>query len=218
MLSSTGTSTTTSRIQTRSGAAPLYPHLLSSKPRRRSDRAAAIISSSSSNGRPNLATMTEYRHSRSGSLNIPPQSATMSPTTPSQGRFEGPRSPPSKSGSSPLQRHNKPLYAFAMHNAIRHSADRSIFSIADTSHVPCKFFRQGACQAGSACPFSHDLGSAAETVCKYFAKVRPVPPVRASKCPHILLNSPTLFFLCLRGTPLYLEGWLLDRVTSATGD
>ncbi|KAK8070218.1 hypothetical protein PG994_006834 [Apiospora phragmitis] len=32
------------------------------------------------------------------------------------------------------------------------------------------FFRQGACQAGSACPFSHDLGSAAETVCKYFAK------------------------------------------------
>ncbi|KXJ89317.1 hypothetical protein Micbo1qcDRAFT_165374 [Microdochium bolleyi] len=40
----------------------------------------------------------------------------------------------------------------------------------NTSHVPCKFFRQGACQAGSACPFSHDLGSAAETVCKYFAK------------------------------------------------
>ncbi|KAI1385172.1 uncharacterized protein F4822DRAFT_336190 [Hypoxylon trugodes] len=40
----------------------------------------------------------------------------------------------------------------------------------NTSHVPCKFFRQGACQAGSACPFSHDLGTAAETVCKYFAK------------------------------------------------
>ncbi|KAK4153763.1 hypothetical protein C8A00DRAFT_15033 [Chaetomidium leptoderma] len=40
----------------------------------------------------------------------------------------------------------------------------------NTSHVPCKFFRQGACQAGNACPFSHDLGIAAETVCKYFAK------------------------------------------------
>ncbi|KAK3690551.1 hypothetical protein B0T22DRAFT_194146 [Podospora appendiculata] len=40
----------------------------------------------------------------------------------------------------------------------------------NTSHVPCKFFRQGACQAGNACPFSHDLSSAAETVCKYFAK------------------------------------------------
>ncbi|KAK0648524.1 hypothetical protein B0T16DRAFT_324809 [Cercophora newfieldiana] len=40
----------------------------------------------------------------------------------------------------------------------------------NTSHVPCKFFRQGACQAGVACPFSHDLSVAAETVCKYFAK------------------------------------------------
>ncbi|KAG7137378.1 Protein cps3 like protein [Verticillium longisporum] len=40
----------------------------------------------------------------------------------------------------------------------------------NTSHVPCKFFRQGACQAGSACPFSHDLGASAETICKYFAK------------------------------------------------
>lgn len=45
-------------------------------------------------------------------------------------------------------------------------------STSDTSHVPCKFFRQGACQAGAACPFSHDLGTAAETICKYFAKVR----------------------------------------------
>ncbi|KAL5627486.1 hypothetical protein BROUX41_003639 [Berkeleyomyces rouxiae] len=40
----------------------------------------------------------------------------------------------------------------------------------NTSHVPCKFFRQGACQAGNACPFSHDIGAAAENVCKYFAK------------------------------------------------
>ncbi|KAL2751836.1 hypothetical protein ACRALDRAFT_2114743 [Sodiomyces alcalophilus JCM 7366] len=40
----------------------------------------------------------------------------------------------------------------------------------NTSHVPCKFYRQGACQAGNACPFSHDLGASAETVCKYFAK------------------------------------------------
>lgn len=42
---------------------------------------------------------------------------------------------------------------------------------ADTSHVPCKFFRQGACQAGKACPFSHDLASVTDNVCKYFAKV-----------------------------------------------
>ncbi|RDW68026.1 hypothetical protein BP6252_09422 [Coleophoma cylindrospora] len=40
----------------------------------------------------------------------------------------------------------------------------------NTSHVPCKFFRQGACQAGKACPFSHDLASTTDNVCKYFAK------------------------------------------------
>ncbi|TQV98384.1 hypothetical protein V2A60_007872 [Cordyceps javanica] len=40
----------------------------------------------------------------------------------------------------------------------------------NTAHVPCKFYRQGACQAGNACPFSHELGVASETVCKYFAK------------------------------------------------
>ncbi|KAI2634628.1 hypothetical protein GGS21DRAFT_539420 [Xylaria nigripes] len=81
--------------------------------------------------------MTDYRHVRSGSLNIPSQpgpGAAGPGPAPSHGRFDGPRSPP------------------------------------NTSHVPCKFYRQGACQAGSACPFSHDLGTASETVCKYFAK------------------------------------------------
>lgn len=55
---------------------------------------------------------------------------------------------------------------------------------ADTSHVPCKFFRSGQCQAGKACPFSHSTDSStADTPCKYFAKVgamllaiRPVGP------------------------------------------
>ncbi|KIW03126.1 hypothetical protein, variant [Verruconis gallopava] len=37
----------------------------------------------------------------------------------------------------------------------------------NTSHVPCKFFRQGACQAGSACPFLH--GETPQP-CKYFQK------------------------------------------------
>ncbi|KAF2834806.1 hypothetical protein M501DRAFT_909881, partial [Patellaria atrata CBS 101060] len=41
----------------------------------------------------------------------------------------------------------------------------------DTSHVPCKFFRQGACQAGKACPFSHSTEPASEVApCKYFQK------------------------------------------------
>ncbi|KAM5341839.1 hypothetical protein ACJ41O_014870 [Fusarium nematophilum] len=76
--------------------------------------------------------MPDYRHARSGSLNVAngSQANSMAPAP----RFDGPRSPP------------------------------------NTSHVPCKFFRQGACQAGNACPFSHDLSQAAENVCKYFAK------------------------------------------------
>lgn len=40
-------------------------------------------------------------------------------------------------------------------------------------HVPCKFFRQGICQAGNSCPFSHNLeGSlgADKLPCKYFQK------------------------------------------------
>ncbi|KAI9888991.1 MAG: hypothetical protein M1814_006049 [Vezdaea aestivalis] len=57
-------------------------------------------------------------------------------------------------------------------NAI-HSLDgpRSPPSGKNTSHVPCKFFRQGACQAGKACPFSHAIDVATDhTPCKYFAK------------------------------------------------
>ncbi|KAK9466505.1 hypothetical protein V1512DRAFT_208720 [Lipomyces arxii] len=39
------------------------------------------------------------------------------------------------------------------------------------SHVPCKFFRQGACQAGNTCPFSHSIDSQLEQApCKYFQK------------------------------------------------
>ena len=44
--------------------------------------------------------------------------------------------------------------------------------VIDTSHVPCKFFRLGQCQAGKACPFSHSTDlSSVDTPCKYFAKV-----------------------------------------------
>ena len=59
-----------------------------------------------------------------------------------------------------------------MKDAIRHRwRVLKLTKEADTSHVPCKFFRQGACQAGKACPFSHDLASVTDNVCKYFAKV-----------------------------------------------
>ena len=43
--------------------------------------------------------------------------------------------------------------------------------ILDLQHVPCKFFRQGACTAGQNCPFSHSLEPEMEMrVCKYFQR------------------------------------------------
>lgn len=54
---------------------------------------------------------------------------------------------------------------------VEQRCDPTDFS-ADTSHVPCKFFRVGTCQAGSTCVFSHSMDTAAEVApCKYFAKV-----------------------------------------------
>lgn len=42
----------------------------------------------------------------------------------------------------------------------------------DTSHVPCKFYPYGTCQAGAACQFSHDLDPTTQNApCKYFTKV-----------------------------------------------
>ncbi|KAL2862924.1 putative spindle poison sensitivity protein Scp3 [Aspergillus lucknowensis] len=60
-----------------------------------------------------------------------------------------------------------------------HSRNPSGFDVAarsppnqsNTKHVPCKFFRQGACQAGPACPFLHSTDAAIEYApCKYFTK------------------------------------------------
>ncbi|KAF4554619.1 Cps3-like protein [Elsinoe fawcettii] len=40
-----------------------------------------------------------------------------------------------------------------------------------TSHVPCKFYPIGQCQAGAACQFSHDLDPTTQNApCKYFAR------------------------------------------------
>ncbi|CAR28643.1 hypothetical protein ZYGR_0S02770 [Zygosaccharomyces rouxii] len=40
------------------------------------------------------------------------------------------------------------------------------------SHVPCKFYRQGVCQAGQSCPFSHSLDAFAadQRPCEYFKR------------------------------------------------
>ncbi|KAI9373233.1 hypothetical protein BJX61DRAFT_533328 [Aspergillus egyptiacus] len=50
-------------------------------------------------------------------------------------------------------------------------AARSPPNQSNTKHVPCKFFRQGACQAGPACPFLHSTDAASDYApCKYFTK------------------------------------------------
>ncbi|KAI4262043.1 MAG: hypothetical protein L6R42_002771 [Xanthoria sp. 1 TBL-2021] len=56
-------------------------------------------------------------------------------------------------------------------NGIPFNTARSPPNAKNTSHVPCKFFRLGQCQAGKACPFSHSTDVASvDTPCKYFAK------------------------------------------------
>lgn len=81
--------------------------------------------------------------------------------TMSLGAFDGPRSPPNTK-SKASHHYNK--------SALTRRTDPCH---ADTSHVPCKFFRTGQCQAGKACPFSHSTDvTTVDTPCKYFAKVR----------------------------------------------
>ncbi|KAI4281223.1 MAG: hypothetical protein L6R38_003852 [Xanthoria sp. 2 TBL-2021] len=56
-------------------------------------------------------------------------------------------------------------------NGMPFNTARSPPNAKNTSHVPCKFFRLGQCQAGKACPFSHSTDvSSIDTPCKYFAK------------------------------------------------
>ncbi|GAM85573.1 hypothetical protein ANO11243_035800 [Dothideomycetidae sp. 11243] len=51
------------------------------------------------------------------------------------------------------------------------AAARSPPKTKSTSHVPCKFFPLGQCQAGSACQFSHDLDPTTQNApCKYFSR------------------------------------------------
>lgn len=102
---------------------------------------------------------------------------------------------------SPLRWTPKPA-EYVAHDLEKHRRLRPVVRLTefliDTSHVPCKFFRQGACQAGNACPFSHDLGAASETICKYFAKVRYIIPTAFLRL-LTLLAIPTDNCLCYIG-------------------
>ncbi|KAI1000397.1 hypothetical protein K3495_g7798 [Podosphaera aphanis] len=88
----------------------------------------------------------EFRHAKTGSLTIPLPSL-----------INGGLPPPSATAGVPT-------------TMGRFDDSRSPPGRQNTSHVPCKFFRTGACQAGNSCPFSHDLASTTDNICKYFAK------------------------------------------------
>ncbi|RFU33467.1 hypothetical protein B7463_g2881, partial [Scytalidium lignicola] len=92
----------------------------------------------------NSTMTTEYRHMSTGSLTIP--------------NGLGPQNGAVNNGQPQMM------------GAPRFEGPRSPPAKQNTSHVPCKFYRQGACQAGKACPFSHDLATTADNICKYFAK------------------------------------------------
>jgi hypothetical protein len=79
--------------------------------------------------------------------------------------FGGARSPPSNAA----QKNSMCTY---LTNAVDWREVKIWLTMATASHVPCKFFRQGTCQAGAACPFLH--GELSQP-CKYFQKVHPCP-------------------------------------------
>ncbi|KAL4959967.1 putative spindle poison sensitivity protein Scp3 [Aspergillus stella-maris] len=102
-----------------------------------------------------------------------------------------PRNPPLHPSAGPPSRsHNRlssdmkgraplPVPSGPQHPQNGHSRNPSGFDMAarsppnqsNTKHVPCKFFRQGACQAGPACPFLHSTDATIEYApCKYFTK------------------------------------------------
>ncbi|XHG09195.1 hypothetical protein AWENTII_012271 [Aspergillus wentii] len=104
----------------------------------------------------------------------PPPSSSFSANTTashSQDRLSGEmrsRAPlPVPSGAQSLQNgHSRNPSGFDM--AARSPPNQSS---KNTKHVPCKFFRQGACQAGPACPFLHSTDAAIDYApCKYFTK------------------------------------------------
>ncbi|KAK4071720.1 uncharacterized protein Triagg1_5958 [Trichoderma aggressivum f. europaeum] len=127
--------------------------------------ARAVVLPPAQHLNPNFSPSNSIRHARSTSSPLP----LVSPLVPSALDRRASRLS-SPIATMPEYRHMRSgslSIPSAAHGSSHHSMPRSP---PNTSHVPCKFFRQGACQAGNACPFSHDLGAASETICKYFAK------------------------------------------------
>ncbi|KAB8346140.1 hypothetical protein FH972_023186 [Carpinus fangiana] len=81
---------------------------------------------------------------------------------PGNGPMPVPNRPPGIKGG-PFSAHTRNASSSAGANGLARSPPNK-----NTTHVPCKFFRQGNCQAGAACPFDHSMEP--EPPCKYFMK------------------------------------------------
>jgi hypothetical protein len=93
----------------------------------------------------------------------------------------------------------------------RFSFSDLIILAVDTKHVPCKFFRQGACQAGPACPFLHSTDAAVDYApCKYFTKVSFSGSLRCLASGVLLTMSRSLQGNCKFGAKCALAHILPD--------
>lgn len=105
-------------------------------------------------------------------------SMTSPPASPSTPRFKKPtaaKHSASNSSSSNSGGHQTPsLSSSKLSSGLqkqKKSPSGSSAKASNLSHVPCKFFKQGSCQAGDSCPFSHAINaSTADAPCKYFQK------------------------------------------------
>ncbi|KAF2272132.1 uncharacterized protein EI97DRAFT_234526 [Westerdykella ornata] len=104
--------------------------------------------------RNNQATSEDFRH--------PPLPSRM-PGANGNGPLPVPSGPHGRMGNGHAHERHMREMGFA--------GPRSPPNNKSTAHVPCKFYRQGACQAGKACPFLHsDEPITDRAPCKYFAK------------------------------------------------
>ncbi|CAI6335515.1 unnamed protein product [Periconia digitata] len=129
---------------------PPPPHSYSSTP-------TTTNSASSSSQPPRISHRPsgDFRHTSSG--NMPAQNPNGSMPVPAAAASH------SRMSNGHAQPSNMRDMAFA--------GPRSPPNNKSTSHVPCKFYRQGACQAGKACPFLHSDEPLTERApCKYFTK------------------------------------------------
>ncbi|KAL8735599.1 MAG: hypothetical protein Q9166_000768 [cf. Caloplaca sp. 2 TL-2023] len=117
-----------------------------------------------------LNNVTQHERPTRGAADPIAQQPTTEPRAPAYGTANGsilvPKRPHAQTANEDAS-HRPPMPM----NGMPFNTARSPPNAKNTSHVPCKFFRLGQCQAGKACPFSHSTDvSSVDTPCKYFAK------------------------------------------------